>query len=97
MRLPSRCTANRAQQVDGEAGGLQVRIDTGPLDAPAQEAADDLASHGVAPRPARQVRVAVDSEERLGHDGEILDRHRHHDRAVAVGLSRQAGRIFTGG
>jgi hypothetical protein len=74
----------RAQQVNRETGGLQVRIDAGLLYAPTQQAADDLTTHRRAPRPprhrARNIGVAIDSEECLGHDGGILDRHRYHDR-----------------
>jgi hypothetical protein len=79
-----RLEQHRTQQVDREAGGLKLGIDTGPLYPPTQQAADDLAAHRRTPRPsghyARHIGVAVDSEERLGHDGGILDRHQYHDR-----------------
>src|SRR6516162_8053643 len=79
-----RLEQNRTQQVDRDSGRLQIRLDAGSLYPPGQQAANDLTAHRWAPRSSRQharkVGVAVDSEERLGHDGGILDRHRYHDR-----------------
>jgi hypothetical protein len=79
-----RLEQHRAQQVDREPGGLKLGIDTGSLYPPTQQAADDLAAHCRTPRSsghhARQIGVPIDSEERLGHDGGILDRHQYHDR-----------------
>ena len=58
---------HRTQQVDREAGRLEVSVDAGSFDAPTQQTPDDLAAQGRAPRAprhhARQVGVAVDSEE----------------------------------
>ena len=82
---PHRFEQDRAQQIDRQAGGLKLGINPGSLYAERQQTADVLASQRRAPRSSRhrprQVGVAVESEERLGHDGGILDRHRYHDRA----------------
>ena len=79
-----RLEQSRAQQVDRESGGLEIGIDTGLLYSPSQQTPDVLTAHYRAPRPlcqpARQIGVAVDSKEGLGHDGGVVDRHRYHDR-----------------
>ena len=64
------------QQIDRQAGGLQLRITTGLFDRPAEQAADDVAADGGTPgslrhRPGHQA-VAVDGEERFRC---VLDAH----------------------